>query len=242
MKPRKIASWLLVAAVLGAFGASCDKLSGAGADTTATAESDDEAPKKKKKKKEDDEPAQPPTAVTFQAPTAPTGPGGVPLGPAPVPTAQASVDYFGETAASIPGKFKERFPQGARALEVVVYPTYVFTNVQDAAQKTHVDRYQLREGLWREPTPVKLVGSEKSEADITAATFDPNEAAFADIPRITKDAIARLKVETPTISHVHISRPLPFDKEVRIRVFVNGPRSNGFVDYDKKGTFLKAHD
>lgn len=228
-----------------AGGASCDKLGLGGGGPSAKAESDEEeAPKKKKKKGDDDETAKAPTAapqVTFVAPTAPTGPG-VPLGPSPASPVAPSVDYFGVDAATIPARFKDKFPQGARALEVIVYPTYVFTNVQDNAQRSHVDRFQLREGLWREPTPVKLFGRMKTEADINAAVFDPNEVAFAQIPSLAKDAPARLKVETPSISHMVIDRPIPFDTEVRIRVFVRGPRGSGFVDYDKKGKFLKAHD
>jgi hypothetical protein len=243
---RLSACFLMVALLAG--GASCDKLGLGGGDPSAEAESDEEdAPKKKKKKKKGDDEDAPkaPTAtaqLTFQAPTGqPTGPG-VPLGPAPTQPAVASVDYFGVDAATIPTRFKEKFPQGARVLEVIVYPTYVFTNVQDSGQKTHVDRYQLREGLWREPEPVKLFGDLKTEADIAKVTFDPNEVAFSEVSKLAKDAIARLKVETPSVSHMVIKRPLPFDNEVRIRVFVNGPRSNGYVDYDKKGVFQKAHD
>ena len=123
-----------------------------------------------------------------------------------------------------------------------MYPTYVFTEVQDSGQKSHVDRYQLREGLWREPTPVKLTGKLKTEADIAKVTFDPNEVAFSEISKLAKDAIARLKVETPAVSHMVIHRPLPFDTEVSIRVFVTGPRGNGHVDYDKKGVFREAHE
>jgi len=239
-----VSSWLLAMSLLAVLGSSCDKLGGAGGDTTATTEADEEAPaKKKKKKKADDESATPPV-VTFQAPTgSPTGPGGIPLGPPPAPApTQGAVDYFGDSAASIPAKFKERFPQGARALEVNLYPTYVFTNVQDQAQRTHVDRYQLRDGRWKDPEPVRLMGNTKTEADINAAVFDPSEVVFADIPKLIKDTLSRVKVESPTISHVSVKRPLPFDKEVTIKVFVNGPRSNGWADYDKKGTFIKAHD
>ena len=161
---------------------------------------------------------------------------------ATAPPPAGAVDYFGADAAAIPARFKEKFPQGVRALEVIVYPDYIFTNVQDSAQKMHVDRYQLRDGRWREPTPVKLFGNLKTEADIAAVTFDPNEVAFAEISKLVKDAPARVKVETPSISHVTVKRGLPFEKEVLIRVFVTGPRGNGFVEYDKKGTFMKAHD
>jgi hypothetical protein len=166
----------------------------------------------------------------------------LPLGPSPAPPSAGAVDYFGADAAAIPGRFKERFPQGVRALEVVVYPTYVISNVQDAAQKLHVDRYQLRDGRWQAPAPVQLFGDMKTEADIAAVTFDPNEVAFADIPKLVKDAPTHVKVETPSISHVIVERGLPFVKEVLIRVYVTGPRGSGFVEYDKKGTFMKAHD
>jgi hypothetical protein len=246
MQTRALSAWfLLIALALG--GSGCDKLGLGGGDPSAKAEADDdETPKKKKKKKGDgEEAASPPTAtaqLTFQAPTAqPTGPG-VPLGPSPTQPAQPSADYFGVDAATISTRFKERFPQGARVLEINVYPSYVFTEVQDAAQRSHVDRYQLREGLWRDPTPVKLMGRKKTEEAINAAVFDVNEVALSELSKLAKDAPARLKVEGPTVSHIAIRRPLPFDKEVSIRVFVNGARSNGYVDYDKKGVFQKAHD
>lgn len=247
MNPSKVGAWLLiVTAVLGA-GGGCDKLKGQSGEATATADSDsadEDAPKKKKTKREEREaPTKTPKGeVTFDAPPASPSPGGVPLGPTPTAQTASSVDYFGANAATIPAKFKDRFPQGARALEIVVYKTYVFTEIQDAAQKLHVDRYQLREGLWRDPTPVKLIGPKQTEESIAAATFDPNEVVFAEIQNLAKDAPARLKVETPEVSHIMIRRPLPFEKDVRIRVFVTGPRSSGFVDYDKKGAFLKAHD
>ncbi len=242
--------WAVMFSWLAAGGAGCDQLKAGGA--TASAEPEEAADgeqaeegtkKKRRKKKADPGPEETGPEPIAPSPNAPTAdPGGVPLPPAPAPAAPVSAfNYFGDSAASIPAKFKERFPQGARVLEVNVQKTYVLSQVQDPNKKINVDKFTLREGLWREPEPVKLIGK-ATEESISAEVFDVNEVAFAELPRIASDVLARANVEQGEVSHFMIKRPLPFDKEVRIRVFVRGPRKNAWADYDKKGVFKKLSD
>lgn len=176
----------------------------------------------------------------------PTQAGG-PAGPVPeltirdTPTAP-SVSYFADATSIVP-KLQEKIGLPLRALKVNIYSSYVLSEIQDPKNKLELRRCSLRDGrLVVTPDRGQLIGAPKTEADLAKMTFDLAEVDWTVIPRVVADATARVKVEAPAVSHVHIGRPLRQDRPVEIRVFVSGAKeTSGFTDYDVKGQLKKVH-
>ncbi len=47
--------------------------------------------------------------------------------------------------------------------------------------------------------------------------------------------------EEGEVTHVIVTRDLPFSPNIVIRVYVNGPRNSGFVEADAQGTILAVN-
>ncbi len=239
------ALWL----VTGATG--CDKLkelsgsASAEAEESAPAEESaesDGAPKKGNKGKAKKKKAAK-AADTGPAPVEPPPPPIVPLPPAPTPPPSPpapAINYFAD-ATGIPQKLKDRIGPTLRVYELTIYPTYSFAKIQDPAQPLHIDQYEVRDGNVGPATPVKFVGKEPTEIELKNVTFDLGEPDWAQVPRIIDDAPKHLGVEDPKVTHVTARRPLPFEREVRFRVYVDGPRAGGSVEYDVKGVMRKVY-
>ncbi|HTJ84045.1 MAG TPA: hypothetical protein VL400_20135 [Polyangiaceae bacterium] len=235
-----------VAVFLLSLGAGCDKLKSLSGSATATAqaeddesagadesqESSDDAPKKKPKKKKKKAVAD---AAQTGSPALPA-----PLTPSAQAPAQPAIDYFAD-ATPIPAKLKATLGSSLRVYELTIYPTYSFAKIQDPKVPLHVDQYEVRDGKVGEPTPVKFVGKEPTAAELHDVTFDLDEPDWTQVPRMLDDAPKRIKVEGGAVTHVIVNRFLPFEKEVRFRVYVNGPRSGGgYVMYDVHGVMRKV--
>src|SRR5262245_10156639 len=64
-----------------------------------------------------------------------------PFGLAPGSGARAeehTINYF-QDASSVPGKLKEKIRGPVRLLELALYPTYAFAEIQDPAKKENLD-------------------------------------------------------------------------------------------------------
>src|SRR5262249_10932417 len=152
--------------------------------------------------------------------------GGNPFGLAPGSGARAeerTVDYF-QDASSVPGKLKEKIRGPVRLLELALYPTYAFAEIQDPAKKENVDRYELRNGTVGDGEPVKFVGQVPTAQALEAITFDVSTIDAAAVPKMAAEAIEKLGIEGGQVTHMLLKRGIPFNEEVRWRVFVNGTR------------------
>ncbi len=77
----------------------------------------------------------------------------------------------------------------------------------------------------------------KSAAELSQRAFAIEDVDWTKIPALVKDAPTRV-TDGEGVDFVSIKRPLPFSKDVQIRVFV-APRH--FVDYTAKGAFIAAN-
>jgi hypothetical protein len=158
-----------------------------------------------------------------------------PTVPAPVTTAPPVVDLFsGSQAAGVVDQVAvARGADPLQILRAVVYPTYAIIQVQDPAIPEHVDEY-----LWRgdlgEPAPVRLGGLD----DLEQALYPVDGADWTALPDLVASAPQLTGISDGEVTHVIVARPLPFSTDVRMRVFVYGPRSSGFVDADAAGNVI----
>jgi hypothetical protein len=148
---------------------------------------------------------------------------------------------FFDDASSIPTKFAEKRGGAAKFLELVIYPEYANAQLQDPAKRENVDAYELRNGKVSEEGPVKFTGEAPTAKDLDEACIDAKTVDFAVVPKIVKDAVVQTKIEDGKVTHIMFSRPRPFSNDPRWRVYVNGARKNGSVEYDIKGTMVKVY-
>ena len=142
-------------------------------------------------------------------------------------------------ASDVPVKFKEKCGGPVKALELILYPQYAKLQAQDPKKKENIDAYDYRNGSVDDPAPVKLMG-DSDQKTLEDNLFSLETVDFTAVPRMTKDAAQRLNLEDGKVSHMMLKRGLPFNKDVRWRVYVNGTRKNGSVEYDEKGNMKKV--
>lgn len=154
--------------------------------------------------------------------------------------ANAGPDLFVD-ATSIPAKFKEKIKGPVRMLELLIYPAFAKAQIQNPNKKLEADEFELRAGTVDDGSPIKWMGKEPTEKDLAFQTFGIEEADFTKIPQMVKDAPAKAEVPDGKVTHIMLQRPLPFEKELRFRVYVDGERKNGSVEFDAKGVFKKKY-
>jgi hypothetical protein len=123
-----------------------------------------------------------------------------------------------------------------RVLKTLVYPEYLFIQVQDPSIPENVDEYRWRGGL-AEPDPVRLFPG----TDLAVALYSTDEVDWSAIPALVEAAPEAVGIADGEVSHVIVERPLPFSPDVRMRVFVTSARSNGYADADADGEIFAVN-
>lgn len=146
--------------------------------------------------------------------------------------------WTAERLSKMIAAYHQAVPGKIRVLDFKIYDRYARMQVQDPAKPENVDQYDYR-GRVSEPVPVKLAGKGSLEANL----FDLDDVAFDRIPALAEEAAAKLPMEGGKLGHILIRRGLPFTKDVRITLYVNGTRKDGVLKADAKGRVLevKAH-
>lgn len=129
-------------------------------------------------------------------------------------------------------RFEERLGSPVMVKELVLYPSYAIAEAQDPKNKQHLDRYVYRSGALGSPEPVRLSSSER---DVNKVVFSLDQIAFDKLAGMIQSALKDLPVEEGKVTHVILTRDV-FTKGVpAIRVYVNGPRDSGYVEYAANG-------
>lgn len=231
----------------------CDRLSDLAPKKRATRESDssesEESPKKKKKKKTTEAPATnaptPAPDLTFtSAPLPPPSPSvkleferAAPV-ERPGPQVDPANDFTKLAASKILPKLREEKLPSLRATHIVVYPERVKVTLHDQPSLAEVRTVWLQgESVSNKGNAapfIKEPATKLAEREFDAASID-----WPGLPKLVEDALRRANGRS--CSHVAIERPLPFDREIQIRVFVTDVDGESkFVDYDAKGRFKRS--
>jgi hypothetical protein len=149
--------------------------------------------------------------------------------------------YEGTAMQEAAAKFKEKIGGKVMALSLTTYgPSYsggfAVLQAQDPKKPENIDSYEYKGGTVSGPTPVSMMGSGKLEDNL----FDLDEVNFAATPALAKEALTRLNIEGGEVHIMVIRRNLPFSKDIRWHVSVEGPRRKGFADADKNGVIKEA--
>ncbi len=146
-------------------------------------------------------------------------------------------DYFAD-ATKMKAHFAERLGTPILAKELVIYQSYATLEAQDPKNKEHVDSYKLWANKLEDPEPVRL-GSDKQQLD--GILFSLENVDFTRVPKLIQQALSALKLEEGKVTHVILERDSFRPKhEPVIRVYVNGARDSGFVEFSVRGDKLRA--
>ncbi len=175
--------------------------------------------------------------VSFNAGPAATPAGqGVPaVTPQSVPTPDVpsgrlvEEDYFAD-ATRVKARYAGALGQPILAKQLVIYQYYAILEAQNPKKREHVDSYKLWANKVERPEPVRL-GSDTKQ--IGALLFSLDDVDFKLLPRLIKQSLTELSIEEGKVTHVFLERegsgaPL-------WRVYVNGSRASGFIEFSVKG-------
>lgn len=149
-----------------------------------------------------------------------------------------TVNLFAGTGAgdAIAAIAEARAANPLKALEVNLYPEYVIAQVQDPNTPANVDEFMFRDSQVSDPNPVKLFG----EGDLESNLFSAGDVNWGAVPGLVAAALQQINIEGGQVTHIHISRNLPFTSDIQIRVFVDGTRQDGYLDADAKGNITNV--
>jgi hypothetical protein len=176
------------------------------------------------------------TAVTTAINLVPTPPAVAAGGSAPAteaaPTGLVEEDYFAD-ATKVKAHYEQVLGKPIMAKELVIYQYYATLEAQNPKNPDHVDSYKLWANKVERPEPVRL-GSDKKQLGQLLISLDTVD--FTLVSKLIKQALAELKIEEGKVTHVYLERDSFNAKRDPIwRVYVNGSRDSGFVEFSVTG-------
>ena len=127
------------------------------------------------------------------------------------------------------------------AVDVSIYPDYALLEARDPEVPRHVDRWHYeRDGDLLDPDPVSLTDDQEAELELRAFPLD--SVSWDRLPDLVDQAVASTDVEDPTSVYVVVNRDRPTTEAVRMRIYVSGERSSGWLLADARGNVVEIYD
>lgn len=174
------------------------------------------------------------TAVTFQpAPVAVPGGGATSTSTDTQPSGPlVEEDYFAD-ATRVKARYEKVLGKPIMAKQLVVYQYYALLEAQNPKKPEHVDSYKLWANKVERPEAVRL-GSDKKQ--LGQLLFSLDSVDFTLLPKLIKQALSELAIEEGKVTHVFLERDSFNAKRDPIwRVYVNGSRDSGFIEFSVTG-------
>lgn len=152
-----------------------------------------------------------------------------------------SANLLDDGIAGALAAWRDAIGPSVQAVDVAVYPDYAILTARDPDVLHHVDRWHYeRDGDLLDPAPVAM--SDEGERALDLEAFPLDSVAWDRLPALVDEALARTDVEDPTSTYVSVARDRPTTEAVRVRVYVSGARSSGWLLADARGTVLEVYD
>lgn len=161
-----------------------------------------------------------PTATTTTTQTAePTGP-------------RVEEDYFAD-ATKVKARYEAVLGKPIQAKQLVIYQYYASLEAQNPKTPDHVDSFKLWASKVERPEPVRLGSDKKALSQIL---FSLDSVDFKILPRLIQQSLTELKIEEGKVTHVFLERDSINGRRDPIwRVYVNGSRDSGFIEFSVTG-------
>jgi hypothetical protein len=141
-------------------------------------------------------------------------------------------DYFAD-ATRVKARYQAALGKPIMAKELVIYQYYATLEAQNPKNPEHVDSYKLWASKVERPEPVRL-GTDKRA--LGQLLFSLEEVDFTILPKLIKTALAELKIEEGKVTHVFLERDSINGRRDPIwRIYVNGSRDGGFIEFSVSG-------
>jgi serine/threonine-protein kinase len=113
-----------------------------------------------------------------------------------------------------------------------MYPGYVIAKLRDPKNGDNYDEYTYRDGgVEKEPIKV-MIASDRDSAKL----FSADDVNWEAIPELVKQAeVKAADLEGAEKPYVFLNRPLPFSKNINIRVYISGTRKDLRMEADAQG-------
>lgn len=198
------------------------------------------AKKKKKKKKASEEEEAAPEAESG-APAAPptsTSQGPIVVYDMPEKPKQRDPGVLGK-ATDVVKAVEDELGKGARVLSVSLYPDYAVIKTRDSTEPTRRRHFTYRGGALREQSSPTFVPADPK--DLERDEFPLSEVAWSDVPKMSQDALARLKGDWGDIQYIAVHRPV-LAKNVEVRYYCRRGVDDIMIAYTAKGKFIELKD
>ncbi len=113
----------------------------------------------------------------------------------------------------------------AKAIEVLLYPTYGFLQVRDPAKPQEVLDYGWRDGVMEGPEPADVFPG----TDLDAESFRMNAVNWDALPGLVANAPERAHLPQGEVTHVIVTSDLPFSPRRIFRIYVTAPNGSDYV-------------
>lgn len=173
------------------------------------------------------------TPITFSPPATPAGADtSSPAAAAEQSGPRVEQDYFAD-ATRVKARYETVLKKPIMAKELVIYQYYATLEAQSAKNPEHVDSYKLWANKVERPEAVRLGADKRALGQIL---FSLDSVNFALAPKLIKQALSELKIEEGKVTHLYLERDgSSAQREPIWRVYVNGSRESGFVEFSLAG-------
>ena len=114
---------------------------------------------------------------------------------------------------------------GAKAIEVVLYPEYGFADIRDSAQPNRLLEFGWRDGAVQGPEPTEPFPG----TDLDAESFRMTAVNWDALPRLVANAPERAGLPAGEVTHVIVTSDLPFSDRFLFRIYVTAPNGSDYV-------------
>lgn len=114
---------------------------------------------------------------------------------------------------------------GAKAIEVVLYPDYGFADIRDPEQPSRLLAFGWRDGAVQGPEPTEPFPG----TDLNAESFRMTAVNWDALPRLVADAPERAGLARGEVTHVIVTSDAPFSARFLFRIYVTAPNGSDFV-------------
>jgi hypothetical protein len=174
-----------------------------------------------------------PPAVSFEPPAPATAAAEANAAVRDEPTGKlVEEDYFSD-GTRVKARYEQTLGTPIMAKQLVVYQYYAMLEAQNPKNREHVDSYKLWANKVERPEPVRL-GSDKKQ--LTQLLFSLDSVDFSLLQKLIKQALSELGIEEGKVTHVILERDgSSAGREPIWRIYVNGSRDSGFVEFSPQG-------
>jgi succinyl-diaminopimelate desuccinylase len=126
---------------------------------------------------------------------------------------------------------EERFDAQARVLTIEADQARLVVQVEEPRGTGRLVQYEYRRGELQGPHAVEVRGS----GELSHNLFALGSVKLSALPDLLGAAVDKVDPQDGRVRGLVIRRNLPDSEEIRVRVFVDSPRRDGYLDADAEG-------